>query len=103
MLIATGCEGGLTGRGAHRLIIDDPIRDRADAESESLRERLWQWYSDVSRTRLMQNDRIVLCQTRWHAATRLTVLREDLHPRRREAKSGNVLLQKPGLGEIAAG
>ncbi len=66
VLIATGCEGGLTGRGAHRLIIDDPIRDRADAESESMRERLWQWYSDVARTRLMANGRIILCQTRWH-------------------------------------
>lgn len=66
ILIATGCEGGLTGYGADRLIIDDPIRDRADAESESMRERLWAWYSDVARTRLMPNGRIVLCQTRWH-------------------------------------
>jgi predicted phage terminase large subunit-like protein len=66
ILIATGCEGGLTGYGADRLIIDDPIRDRADAESESMRERLWQWYSDVARTRLMPNGRIILCQTRWH-------------------------------------
>jgi|HubBroStandDraft_6_1064221.scaffolds.fasta_scaffold00012_123 predicted phage terminase large subunit-like protein len=66
ILIATGCEGGLTGYGADLLIIDDPIRDRADAESESLRERLWQWYSDVARTRLMPNGRVILCQTRWH-------------------------------------
>jgi predicted phage terminase large subunit-like protein len=66
ILIATGCEGGLTGYGADRLIIDDPIRDRADAESEAMRERLWQWYSDVARTRLMPNGRIILCQTRWH-------------------------------------
>src|SRR5579863_3617589 len=66
ILIATGCEGGLTGYGADRLIIDDPIRDRADAESESMRDRLWSWYSDVARTRLMPSGRIVLCQTRWH-------------------------------------
>jgi hypothetical protein len=66
ILIATGCEGGLTGYGADRLIIDDPIRDRADAESEAMRERLWAWYADVARTRLMQNGRIILCQTRWH-------------------------------------
>jgi hypothetical protein len=65
-VIATGCEGGLTGHGADFLIIDDPIRDRADAESESTRERLWQWYADVARTRLMPSGRIILCQTRWH-------------------------------------
>jgi hypothetical protein len=66
ILIATGCEGGLTGHGADRLIIDDPIRDRSDAESDTIRERLWLWYSDVARTRLMPNGRIILCQTRWH-------------------------------------
>jgi predicted phage terminase large subunit-like protein len=66
VLIATGCQGGLTGYGADRLIIDDPIRDRAEAESESMRESLWAWYSDVARTRLMPNGRIILCETRWH-------------------------------------
>lgn len=66
ILIATGCEGGLTGHGADRLIIDDPIRDRSDAESDTIRERLWLWYSDVARTRFMPNGRIILCQTRWH-------------------------------------
>jgi predicted phage terminase large subunit-like protein len=66
ILIATGCEGGLTGYGADRLVIDDPIRDRADADSDPMRERLWQWYADVARTRLMPNGRIILCQTRWH-------------------------------------
>jgi predicted phage terminase large subunit-like protein len=66
ILIATGCEGGLTGYGANRLIIDDPIRDRVDAESESMREKLWAWYTDVARTRLMPGGRIILCQTRWH-------------------------------------
>ncbi len=66
ILIATGCQGGLTGYGADRLIIDDPIRDRAEAESDSMRESLWAWYSDVARTRLMPNGRIILCETRWH-------------------------------------
>lgn len=66
ILIATGCQGGLTGYGADRLIIDDPIRDRAEAESASMRESLWAWYSDVARTRLMPSGRIILCETRWH-------------------------------------
>jgi predicted phage terminase large subunit-like protein len=66
ILIATGCEGGLTGFGGSIILLDDPIKDRADAESSSMRERLWQWYSDVARTRLMPGGRIILCQTRWH-------------------------------------
>jgi|SRR5579862_1385459 len=66
ILIATGCEGGLTGYGADLLIIDDPVRDRAEAESAPMRERLWAWYTDVARTRLMPSGRIVLCLTRWH-------------------------------------
>jgi hypothetical protein len=43
ILIATGCQGGLTGYGADRPIIDDPIRDRAAAESEPMRDSLWSW------------------------------------------------------------
>ncbi len=66
ILIATGCEGGLTGYGADRLIIDDPVRDRADAESGSMRDRLWSWYTDVARTRLMHHGRITIGLTRWH-------------------------------------
>ncbi len=65
-LIATGIEGGLTGRGADRLIIDDPVEGRKKAESETMRESTWGWYTDVARTRLMSGGRIVLCQTRCH-------------------------------------
>ncbi len=66
ILIATGCEGAVTGRGANYLIIDDPIRDRAEADSELIRKRLWDWWTDVARTRLMPKARVILASTRWH-------------------------------------
>lgn len=66
IVIAAGIEGGLTGRGADLLIIDDPIKGPTEAASESEREKAWSWYCDVARTRLMPGGRIILCQTRWH-------------------------------------
>ena len=47
-------------------IIDDPIRGRKDAESQLIRDNLWNWYWDDFRTRLKPNAAIMLIQTRWH-------------------------------------
>ena len=66
VVIAAGVGGAMTGFGAHLLVIDDPVRSREDADSEVYRERAWEWYTDVARTRLMPGGKIVLCQTRWH-------------------------------------
>jgi len=48
------------------LIIDDPIKSREDADSESNRRKIKDWYTAVAYTRLMGNGAIVICQTRWH-------------------------------------
>ena len=64
--IAAGVGGGLTGFGAHLLIIDDPVKDRASADSEAQRNLAWNWYTDVARTRLMPGGVQLLAQTRWH-------------------------------------
>ena len=63
---AVGAGGPITGRGAHLLLIDDPIKGREDAESDTMRRRLKDWYTSVARTRLMPGGAIVLIQTRWH-------------------------------------
>jgi predicted phage terminase large subunit-like protein len=64
--IAVGVGGSATGRGAHLLLIDDPIKDRADAESETIRSKLKDWYTSVAYTRLMTGGAMVVIQTRWH-------------------------------------
>lgn len=75
---AVGIGGALTGRGAHILVIDDPVKNREDADSELIREHTWKWYQTVGRTRLAPGGGIILCQTRWHE--------EDL--------AGKILLQE---------
>jgi predicted phage terminase large subunit-like protein len=63
---AVGVGGSATGRGAHLLLIDDPIKDRQDAESEVIREKLKDWYTSVAYTRLMTGGAVIVIQTRWH-------------------------------------
>jgi predicted phage terminase large subunit-like protein len=63
---AVGRGGPITGRGANLLVIDDPIKDSAEANSETVRRTSYDWYSSVAYTRLAPNGAIVLIQTRWH-------------------------------------
>lgn len=48
------------------LIIDDPIKDRAQADSPTYRERAWDWWTDVAATRLAPGAPVVVIATRWH-------------------------------------
>lgn len=64
--VAVGAGGPITGRGAHLAIIDDPVKNRDDADSETIRNRIWKWYTSTLRTRLMPGGAIVLILTRWH-------------------------------------
>ena len=67
-LLATGAGGPLTGQGINRLlVIDDPIKNRAEAESTLLRERTWEWFTDVAFTRLEPGASAIVVATRWHA------------------------------------
>lgn len=63
---AVGVGGPLTGRGAHLLLIDDPVKNREEADSELIRKKTKDWYTSTAYTRLMPGGRIVVIQTRWH-------------------------------------
>ncbi len=63
---AAGVGVGIAGFRADLVVIDDPIRSREDADSERVRNRIWDWYLTDLRTRLKPGGRIVLIQTRWH-------------------------------------
>lgn len=65
-LRAVGVGGGITGQGVDLLIIDDPVKSRAEAESLAYRDRVWDWYTDDLFTRQEPGARIVLIMTRWH-------------------------------------
>lgn len=66
--VAAGVGTAVTGRGANILIIDDPLKDREEADSENRREMIWNWYTSTAYTRLMKGGAIILIQTRWHEA-----------------------------------
>lgn len=63
---SAGVGGGITGMGFDYGIIDDPVKDPKDAESEVVRESLWEWYTGAFWTRQAPNARILLTMTRWH-------------------------------------
>jgi predicted phage terminase large subunit-like protein len=64
--VYVGVGGPITGRGAHIALIDDPFKNREEADSEVRRETVWKWYTSTLRTRLMPGGAIVLILTRWH-------------------------------------
>ena len=64
---AVGVGGSLTGTPVDLGIIDDPIKDAVEANSDTYRERVWAWYTDVFLTRLHNSSKQILILTRWHS------------------------------------
>lgn len=64
--VAAGVGGGITGKGAHVLVIDDPVKNREDAESQNSRDANWDWYTSTAYTRLAPGGGILVILTRWH-------------------------------------
>lgn len=64
--IACGILAGVTGNRAHVLVIDDPIKGREQADSQTIRDRTWDAYQDDLLTRLLPGGSVILIQTRWH-------------------------------------
>ncbi|MDD2287191.1 MAG: terminase family protein, partial [Paludibacter sp.] len=63
---SAGVGGSITGMGGNILIIDDPFRSRADAESPTIRKKTWEWYTSTFRTRRQKGASILVTATRWH-------------------------------------
>lgn len=64
--VAAGVGGGITGKGAHILGIDDPIKNAEEADSADLREKLFDWYASTAYTRLAPGGGVLITQTWWH-------------------------------------
>ena len=88
---ATGVQGAITGRRADLVVIDDPVRSQAEAESALVRERVWDWYRSELVTRLRPGGRVVLVMTRWHP--------DDLGGRLLAGEPGWRVLRLPALAE----
>lgn len=65
-MISAGIGGAITGEGADLLIIDDPIKNRREADSDTYRSFLWSEWQDTLQTRLQPNAAVIILMTRWH-------------------------------------
>jgi predicted phage terminase large subunit-like protein len=65
-LRSIGIEGGATGKGAHILIIDDFYKSRSEAESETIRKRVWDAFRADLMTRRAPAHAVIVVATRWH-------------------------------------
>ncbi|MCP9271150.1 terminase large subunit domain-containing protein [Mycolicibacterium arenosum] len=65
-LLATGINSGVTGFGADLLIVDDPVKDAAEADSAAHRRRVITEYRSTLATRVHPGGSVLLVMTRWH-------------------------------------
>ena len=83
-LLAAGVGGPIMGHGAALGIIDDPVENWEQAQSENCRQKTWEWWQSTFRTRIWEGGAIVLIQTRWHL--------DDL--------AGRLLREQPGRWDV---
>lgn len=65
-MIAKGIASGLTGNSGHLIIVDDPVKNREQADSERTRESVWNEFRDSVLSRAQAGTKIVIIMTRWH-------------------------------------
>jgi predicted phage terminase large subunit-like protein len=65
-MVTAGVGGPITGRGAHVLIVDDPIKNAEEANSETIRMKTWEWWTSTAYTRLEPDGAAIVIMTRWH-------------------------------------
>jgi predicted phage terminase large subunit-like protein len=104
-MTTAGVAGPLTGKGAHLLIVDDPIKNDAEARSAYLRQMQFDWWQSTASTRLRPGALALLIQTRWHRhdlAGRILDSASQTKQRWREvrlpaiAEQHDLLLRPPG-------
>jgi predicted phage terminase large subunit-like protein len=88
---AMGVGGAATGRGADILIVDDALKNREEADSKLMRDKLWDWFASVAYTRLMPGGAVATIQTRWHE--------DDLVGRLMNGKDKYELVNLPAVAE----
>lgn len=89
---AVGRDGSATGKGAHLLIVDDPIKTAKEARSPLLRESVWEWFTTDLDSRIEPGGAIICVMTRWHY--------DDLHGRLRTRQDGKwTILKLPAIAE----
>jgi predicted phage terminase large subunit-like protein len=83
-----GRGGSGTGRPADYFIVDDPLKDDVEAQSDTTREETWKWFNRVALTRCHSRSSIVVVHTRWHTDDLIGRLCDPDHPERNKLYKG---------------
>ena len=65
-MISRGIMSGITGNPADLIIIDDPIKNREEANSQTIRDKLWEEWQNSIKSRLAAGAKVILIMTPWH-------------------------------------
>jgi predicted phage terminase large subunit-like protein len=65
-MYAIGAGGAITGKGADLLIIDDPVKNDAEAMSQTYRDNVYEWFKATAFTRIEPGGSVIIIMTRWH-------------------------------------
>lgn len=76
-LHAVGIGGPLTGYGAKLLVVDDPVKNREEAESALIRQKTFDWFTSTALTRVEPGGSVIVNMTRWHADDLIGRLAEE--------------------------
>jgi hypothetical protein len=67
VMMTAGAGGPITGKGANLFVIDDPIKSSEEAQSLTMREKAWDWFTSTARSRIEPGGSMVVVATRWHS------------------------------------
>lgn len=94
--MAGGIQSGITGNRADLIVVDDPVKNRAEADSETTRNKIWEEWEASIKTRAKPQCRYVIIQTRWHADD----LSGRLLPEDWNGESGQILCRDGQYWEV---
>lgn len=93
-----GILSGITGNRAHGLIIDDPVKGRQEAESETIREKTLEAYRDDVLSRLVPGGWQAIITTRWHESD----LAGCILPENWSGESGDIMCRDGEIWRVIA-
>ena len=98
-MMTAGVGGPFTGYGFDLLILDDPIKNRQEADSITMRTHLWEWWRSTARTRLEPGGSVIIVATRWHEDDLIGLLLSDEFLEGEEASDRWEHIRLPALAE----
>lgn len=96
-MITAGVGGAITGRGGDLLIVDDPVKNWEEADSQTMRQKTIDWWGSTFYTRAEPGASIIVLATRWHERDLSGYLMSDENETHREWTE----IKLPALAEEA--